>query len=108
MRSDPLRLRSDLLLLLGAAIWGLAFVGQRVGMAHLGPFTFNAVRFALGGLVLVPIMLLARKRRPPAADDSPLPGRPWSIVGRPSSAVPGGLATGVVLFAGSTFQQVGI
>ena len=36
------KLRSDLLLLLAAAIWGLAFVAQRLGMEHVGPFTFNA------------------------------------------------------------------
>ena len=30
-------IKSNLLLLLTAAIWGLAFVAQRVGMDHLGP-----------------------------------------------------------------------
>ncbi|MGE5423270.1 MAG: EamA family transporter, partial [Ignavibacteriales bacterium] len=41
-------MRSNLLLLLAAAIWGLAFVAQRVGMQHVGPFTFNGIRFLLG------------------------------------------------------------
>ena len=41
-------LRANILLLLTALIWGAAFVAQRVGMDHMGPMTFNAVRFALG------------------------------------------------------------
>ena len=39
---------NDSLLLLTAVIWGMAFVAQRLGMEHVGPFTYNAVRFALG------------------------------------------------------------
>ena len=43
------------LYLFGAAlIWGVAFVAQQVGMEHVGPFTFNAVRNLIGALVLVP------------------------------------------------------
>jgi hypothetical protein len=34
-------LRADLLLLATATIRGLAFVAQRMGMDHVGPFTFN-------------------------------------------------------------------
>ena len=41
---------AQLLLLLAAAIWGFAFVAQRKGMESLDPFTFNALRFALGAL----------------------------------------------------------
>lgn len=33
-----------LLLFLTAFIWGTAFVAQSVGMDHIGPFTFNAIR----------------------------------------------------------------
>jgi hypothetical protein len=29
-------------------IWGFAFVAQRMGMDHVGPFTFNGIRFFLG------------------------------------------------------------
>ena len=38
--------RANALLLLTAAIWGFAFVAQRVGMEHVGPFLFNGVRLA--------------------------------------------------------------
>ena len=44
------------------AIWGLAFVAQRVGMRHVEPFTFNAVRFTLGALVLLPLVAYMRRR----------------------------------------------
>ena len=63
------QVRSDLLLLLTALIWGFAFVAQRAGMEHVGPFFFNGVRFALGCLPLLPFVLrttaapLASRRR---------------------------------------------
>ena len=50
--------KSDFILLITAAIWGLAFVAQRMGMDHVGPFTYNGVRFALGGLSLLPFLLV--------------------------------------------------
>ena len=65
MRNDPLRLRSDLLLLLTAVIWGFAFVGQRLGMAHIGPLAFNATRFFIGGLVLLPLIPSSMRRGQP-------------------------------------------
>ena len=46
-------LRQSLLLLLTATIWGVAFVAQSVGMDYVGPFTFNAVRCLIGGVVLL-------------------------------------------------------
>jgi drug/metabolite transporter (DMT)-like permease len=50
-----MRLKADLTLLLVAAIWGSAFVAQRVGAAHIGPFLFNGTRFLLAALVLLPL-----------------------------------------------------
>lgn len=85
------RMRADLLLLLAAAIWGFAFVAQRVGMDFVGPLTFNGVRFALGALVLVP---LACARAATAA--------PWR------NDLPRGLVLGVVLCGGATLQQWGM
>lgn len=48
--------KSPLLLFLAALIWGVAFVAQSVGMDYVGPWTFNACRFLLGGLVLLPFL----------------------------------------------------
>ena len=44
---------SSLLLLITAIVWGVAFVAQQVGMEHVGPFTFNAARYFIGGAVLL-------------------------------------------------------
>lgn len=57
------QLRSSVLLLLAAFIWGVAFVAQSVGMEYVGPFTFNGSRFLIGGLVLTPVALLRKRQR---------------------------------------------
>ena len=46
------------ILLLTAIIWGFAFVAQSVGMDYVGPFTFNCVRFFIGGVVLIPCIAI--------------------------------------------------
>ena len=89
----PANLRSDLLLLLTALIWGFAFVAQRVGMEYVGPYLFNGARFALGALPLVPFVL--KNTSKPR----------WSNLLR---AAPGSLLAGLFLFVGSSLQQVGI
>jgi drug/metabolite transporter (DMT)-like permease len=85
--------RADLLLLLTAAIWGFAFVAQRIGMEYVGPFIFNGIRFALGCLVLVPFVWVRRRREEAGG------GRGILIAG---------LAAGGVLFLGASLQQIGI
>jgi drug/metabolite transporter (DMT)-like permease len=56
------------LLVVAAVLWGLAFTAQKAGAAHVGAFTFNAVRFALGaaliGLVVVGLDRLRHLLRP--------------------------------------------
>ncbi|MCL2762170.1 MAG: DMT family transporter [Treponema sp.] len=54
-------LRADILLLLTAGIWGFGFVAQRSGMEYVGPFAFNGIRFILGSLSLLPLILIRRK-----------------------------------------------
>jgi drug/metabolite transporter (DMT)-like permease len=89
-------LRAELLLLLTALIWGSAFVAQRVGMDHVGPFTYNGARFLLGALSLLPLLLIRRRSEPLIA---PGGGR-WLFAG--------GLLAGLILFAGASLQQIGI
>lgn len=93
-------MRSTVLLILAAAIWGFAFVAQRAGMAHIGPFAFNAVRFMLGALSLTPLFVISRNKTLLFSDDSKSP--------RNSSIFFPGLSAGVVLFMGSSLQQIGI
>ena len=49
-------------LLLTAFIWGVAFVAQSVGMDYIEPFTFNCVRSIIGGIVLIPLILILHKK----------------------------------------------
>ncbi|MDD3991884.1 MAG: DMT family transporter [Desulfobacterales bacterium] len=91
-------LRADLLLLVTATIWGLAFVAQRMGMDHVGPFTFNGVRFALGSLSLLPLVWL-EARRPPLTGAVRPAGK---------TVVYGGVLAGSALFLGASLQQVGL
>ena len=67
-------LRGSLLLLLGSVIWGAAFVAQRVGMDHMGPFTFNGIRMLLAWLVMIPVtFLFERKNKKSPAYQAPDP-----------------------------------
>jgi drug/metabolite transporter (DMT)-like permease len=92
-------IQSDGLLLVTAVIWGFAFVAQRVGMEHVGPYTFNGIRFALGSLVLLPFILRNTRKHPqnPSGDGN-----------TPRFIVTGGAVAGFTLFAGASFQQVGL
>lgn len=56
------RTANNLLLALTAFIWGSAFVAQSVGMDHVGPFTFNSIRSFMGGIVLLPVILILRRQ----------------------------------------------
>jgi drug/metabolite transporter (DMT)-like permease len=94
---NPSVLRSDILLLLTAAIWGFAFVAQRVGMDYVGPFTYNGVRFALGALTLAPLLLKAQGSSESVALAMSRPG-----------FICGGGALGVVLFIAASLQQVAL
>ena len=44
--------------LLCTFIWGTTFIAQDTGMDNIGPFTFNAVRFFIGFLAIVPFVFL--------------------------------------------------
>lgn len=90
-------LRADILLFVTAAIWGFAFVAQRVGMDHVGPLTFNGVRFALGAIALTPLILRLEKNRTPG----------YTGVDNKRLFLGGGLL-GLALFCGATLQQVGL
>jgi len=64
-------LRADLFLLVAALVWGFGFVAQRVGTEVLPPFSFNAIRFAMGAVLLAPLIFM-RGKRPYSVDrDSP-------------------------------------
>lgn len=77
-------------------IWGFAFVAQSEGMKHIGPFTLNGIRFGLGSLCILPVVLFSSKKNALPAKSN-FKGA-W---------VPG-LIAGSVLFAGAFLQTLGI
>jgi len=44
-------------------IWGTTFIAQDTGMDKIGPLTFNATRFFVGFLSIMPIALLIEKKK---------------------------------------------
>jgi drug/metabolite transporter (DMT)-like permease len=86
----------ELLLLLMSMIWGSTFVAQQIGMEKgLGPMTFNGLRFALGCLSLIPVILWRKKTIAPIDGAAPFPYK-------------GSLFAGLFLFAAASFQQIGL
>lgn len=90
--------KSSALLLLTAAIWGFAFVAQRVGTMHVGAFTFTGLRFALGSLSLLPIVIFSGGKREKSNNK----------VETKSSFVTAGIIAGSALFTAASFQQIGL
>jgi len=96
-------LRANLFLLIAAAIFGFAFVAQIEGMKHIGPMTFNAIRFLMGGLVILPIYKLTSKR----ASKTMRASHPF-LKYRLRYQIIFSAGAGILLFMGATLQQFGL
>ena len=95
--------KNFILLFIAALIWGIAFVAQSAGMDYVGPYTFNAVRSLLGGVVLIPcIFILNRLNGKQEKNDSQQPKD------LPKDLIAGGFLCGFVMFVSTSLQQVGI
>ncbi|MCG6959448.1 DMT family transporter [bacterium BMS3Abin03] len=92
-------MKSNILLLITAIIWGFAFVAQRAGMEYLGPFLFNAIRFVLGSASLIPLLIYNKKRKFKKEKLLSFNNKHY---------VYGSIIMGIVLFIASAFQQMGI
>lgn len=90
------------MLMLTALIWGAAFVSQSVSMDYVGPFTFNAARFFIGGLVLIPCMVFLKRWNKGEVQDHNDEKK------RRKDGVMGGICCGAALFVASGFQQIGV
>lgn len=95
-------LRQSLLLLLTATIWGVAFVAQSVSMDYIGPFTFNAARNLIGGVVLIPLIVSVRRRESLDAT------KETRMTQDGKQLWLGGICCGIFLFIASNLQQFGI
>jgi drug/metabolite transporter (DMT)-like permease len=74
-------------------LWGFAFVAQKSAMDSMGPLTFAGVRYLLGGLLVLPLALWERRRRP-----TPLSSTHRALI----------IAMSLVFFIGSWLQQTGL
>jgi len=91
-------LKTDLLMLIAAVIWGFAFVAQREGMETMGPFLFSGVRFLIGVVALSPVVwfLSKKSQQNHKAEVST------------KKLIFAGTVAGLLLFGGISFQQVGL
>ena len=90
-------------LFITATIWGTAFVAQSVGMDYVGPITFNASRYAVGAIVLIPVIFLIDrlgKKNEETKDNHNKPD--------PRTTIVGGICCGFALATASLLQQFGL
>lgn len=96
------KMKSNILLLTAALIWGSAFVAQKSGMEYIGPFTFNGIRTFIGGLVLIPVILVLSKSKDRSEESEE------SVKEKNKNSIIGGIICGIVLFVASSLQQFGV
>ncbi len=83
--------------LLCTFIWGTTFVAQDTGMDEIGPFTFNAVRFFVGFLSILPLAFLIESKK--IKFEYRLDDKMFIILS---------FLIGISLFLGSALQQVAL
>lgn len=87
--------KASLILFLTALIWGISFSFQSMASSFIGPFTFNSLRFLLGGLFLIlPIYIKGKK--------APLDKAIIKI------SIKGGVYCGFIIALASVVQQIGV
>lgn len=95
-------IKGRVFLLLATVIWGSAFIFQKMGMDHVGPFTFGLFRFCLGSLAILPVVWIAdrlAKSRTPSQQPVRFNDRTLLI---------GSLFCGVSNYVAGSLQQVGL
>ena len=98
------KMKSNILLLLTAFIWGSAFVAQKSGRDYIEPFTYNGIRTFIGGLVLIPVIIFFTKKnnRQNGTEEKVFDFEKDKI------AIIGGICCGLALFVASSLQQFGV
>ncbi len=83
--------------LLCTFIWGTTFIAQDTGMDDIGPFTFNAVRFFVGFLAIIPLAFLFELKK--FKTEFKLDFKTFAVLS---------FLIGLSLFLGSALQQVAL
>lgn len=92
------QLRGSIYLLLATVFWGSTFVAQEAAMNFIRPFTFQAVRTALGALCLLPVIFMLDKKEGKSFLEGWKDKKLWIA----------GLLCGIPLFLAGNLQQMGI
>ncbi len=92
------KLFGPLILITAAMIWGLSFVAQSEGMNHIEGFTFNGIRMLIGSAVLLPFILIKKKKETVTLSKE-------EKKSKNKATVKGILLVGLCLFVGSNLQQ---
>ena len=113
------KLRNIFFLFLTAMIWGAAFVAQSVSMDYIGPFTFICLRSVIGGLFLIPVIIVLDGIRKKSQNESANAVSAENILHieteekqrlswKNKQLIEGGIVCGIFLFFANCFQQTGI
>jgi drug/metabolite transporter (DMT)-like permease len=107
------QLVADLQLLAAAVVWGFCFVSQKIGMASVGPFTFNFARLCIGVVALAPVQAVYKYRqgKPSIAAGQTLLLNVSDDGARLASGptlLKASITAGVLMTFASSFQQWGI
>ena len=114
------KLRNTFFLLLTAMIWGAAFVAQSVSMDYIGPFTFICLRSVIGGLFLIPVIIVLDGIRKKSQNESANAVNSENILHnieteekqrlswKNKQLIESGIVCGFFLFFANCFQQTGI
>lgn len=94
------QLRGSICLLLATLIWGSTFVAQSVGMDHIGPFTFQAVRCFIAVIALLPVVAISDRKK----ND----GKTYLCRWMDAKLWKAGILCGVPLFLACNLQQLGL
>ena len=102
------KLKSNLLLLLTAFIWGTSFVAQKSGMDYIEPFTYNGIRTFIGGLVLIPVIWFFSRASGRGEASQTETKDEATLAKEKKTLILGGICCGLALFVASTLQQFGV
>lgn len=105
MERNRTQLRGAALLMLTALIWGTAFVAQSVGMDHVGPCAFTAVRNYIGCVALLPVIAFASRLRKGKPEDD---GEQVPPAKARKRLALWGAACGLLLGSATLLQQAGM
>lgn len=104
------------MLVLTAMVWGGSFVAQKSGMELIGPFAFNGIRTIIGGVVLIPLIMVldrmkSKKQASAPAVKADAADSALSEVEKKNEQkllITGSICCGLALLVAGMLQQIGM